>query len=436
MRGATKLRSLVALVIVVGCGAGTALEPSDASVTPVGPSTDRRSLPCDVDAILAKHCRGCHGDAPAYGAPMPLVSYGDLVAPSPNDPRSTVLDRILARVHDDARPMPPAPAARLDETTIAALARWADAGALPSSDRCSGGGSAKDPKPLPCTPDQKLLPAQPFRMPRDAEDLYVCYGVDIEVTDGKRHVIAIAPEIDNAKIVHHALLFQADAPAPKTPFSCGGGKQGWRMVYGWAPGVSGFELPKEAGLPEEIGTSHWVVQIHYNNLRRLEGETDGSGFGLCTTTDLRPNDAEVLAFGTHLFEIPARGRLDTTCSMAFVKDFPTIHAFAALPHMHQLGTSISTTMIPASGAPPIDLGSVPYWNFADQQWFRYEPVEIRPGDRIETRCVWTNPGASSVRFGEGTLDEMCYSFTMFWPKITLPGWRWVVPAISSQCQVN
>jgi hypothetical protein len=29
---------------------------------------------------------------------------------------------------------------------------------------------------------------------------------------------------------------------------------------------------------------------------------------------------------------------------------------------------------------------------------------------------------------------MCYSFTMYYPKITDPRWNWALPAIYSQCQ--
>ena len=45
------------------------------------------------------------------------------------------------------------------------------------------------------------------------------------------------------------------------------------MLYGWAPGVGSFELPKEAGLPANNGTTHYVVQVHYNNISALAGET-------------------------------------------------------------------------------------------------------------------------------------------------------------------
>jgi hypothetical protein len=44
---------------------------------------------------------------------------------------------------------------------------------------------------------------------------YVCYGIDVDLKQ-KRHVIGLAPHVDNAAVVHHLLLFQSDIPYSKT----------------------------------------------------------------------------------------------------------------------------------------------------------------------------------------------------------------------------
>ena len=84
-------------------------------------------LPCDVAALLATRCGSCHSDPPGGGAPMGLVTYAQLLAPSVGDPTRTVAQVALARMRDTSRPMPPANV--LPETDVAPFASWLEAGA-------------------------------------------------------------------------------------------------------------------------------------------------------------------------------------------------------------------------------------------------------------------------------------------------------------------
>src|SRR5262249_48970110 len=134
-------------------------------------------------------------------------------------------------------------------------------------------------------------------------DQYVCFGFD-EQAGKKRHGIAMGPMIQNPAIVHHVLLFQAPDSMSNEPVACDATTSAsWKLVTGWAPGGGNFELPREAGFPIE-GSTHWVLQVHYNNTRALTGQSDNSGFQICESEDLRPNDAGVLAFGAMNFTIP------------------------------------------------------------------------------------------------------------------------------------
>jgi hypothetical protein len=58
---------------------------------------------------------------------------------------------------------------------------------------------------------------------------------------------------------------------------------------------------------------------------------------------------------------------------------------------------------------------------------------LHAGDTVRTRCAWKNPGDVPVTFGERTEDEMCFSFTMYWPRWDSPDWGWATPAASSRC---
>jgi hypothetical protein len=402
------------------------------SVEAARSSASGGQLPCDVDAIFARSCRGCHASPPVFGAPMALGSHTDLHAVSAADPSKRIYERVMARVHADSRPMPPPPNARLSSEELAVLDRWIAAGAPPADGPSCDPGDAGTPGPTPlsCNADVHLAPASPWTMPESADDLYVCYGFDVTNAQ-KRHLVGIAPKIDNPSIVHHLLLFQADQAVSPVPARCQGNSSRWRIVYGWAPGGGNFELPPEAGFPQEA-TTHYVLQIHYNNVLHRPNQRDASGFDFCTTDRLRPNDADTVAFGSVRFQIPPRSTTDVTCDAKMPPGLPPLHLFAAFPHMHQLGTAISTVKVGEAGSANLSLGGQPSWDFQNQV---YMPISasLKAGDTVRTRCAWKNPGSETVTFGERTEDEMCFSFTMFWPRVTNMEWNWMTPALAPRC---
>ena len=78
------------------------------------------------------------------------------------------------------------------------------------------------------------------------------------------------------------------------------------------------------------------------------------------------------------------------------------------------------------------MGGVPSWDFGTQLWFPLDAT-VKAGDTVQTTCSWKNGTNSPVKFGEKTSDEMCYSFTMYYPRIpNLVTWQ--APAAVSECQ--
>jgi hypothetical protein len=181
------------------------------------------------------------------------------------------------------------------------------------------------------------------------------------------------------------------------------------------------------------GTTHYVLQIHYSNLMGLDGQQDSSGYRLCTTDELRPNDADIVAFGTSSINIPAHGSLDVTCEYPIPNGVPDLHIISGMPHMHKLGTYIGSRLMPGGGGAEVDLGTADPWNFESQDWTTVTAT-ARAGDRVRTRCAWENPGNTNVTFGEETSDEMCFAFAMYYPKIEAPNFFWALPAALSSCQ--
>lgn len=410
----------------VGPGGGTSSSSGGSSGTSSSSGGVGGNLPCDVDAIFAKSCRSCHGEPTKFGAPMPLLSHADLHADAKLAPGKKVFEQVAARIRDDAAPMPQPPNARLSAADMATIDAWVAKGA-PAGDAVCNNQPPPSPgvQPLSCTPDQLIRPSTKWNV-TDKTDDYVCYGFDTNASE-KRHVIAGAPRIDNSAVVHHVLLYQADSTVSSTPTACGaGGGQGWRLVTGWAPGGKNFVLPPEAGFAEEAGTTHWAVQIHYNNAAGLKNQVDQTGYDLCTTDKLRPNDADILATGTVQINIPPRSTVTTTCNLTVPAQFGNIKVISSWAHMHRLGRAEYAKRVRA-GAETTILDA-PTYDFSVGASAQDVAVDVAAGDTLRTMCKWQNTTDSSVKFGEGTADEMCFAFLTYYPKIQTQGFSWIVPS--------
>lgn len=401
-----------------------------ASTSSSGGDTQGVGIPCDVDRVLADRCRQCHQSPALFGAPMPLLSYEQLMAPSLNDPAKSTLDRVRERMANQT--MPPGNNTKVSEAELAVVDGWIAAGAPRGSERCDDGTPTEPIPGVDCVPDVSLRPASKFTMPRDKQDEYVCYGVDVTPAQA-RHVFAMAPSVDNTTILHHVLLFESPSTYSSTPQPCSaGGATTWRLVYGWAPGGSSIVLPPEVGMPL-TGTKHYVVQLHYNNATALSDQHDGSGFDLCSTTELRENEADVLAFGTRKIDLPPGSSRRLDCKLTIPEQLGSRRFIAAMPHMHQIGTRISTTVRHQNGSEQ-DLGTVEQWDFRTQYWQPLS-VDVVPGDQVRTQCSYHNGTGAKVEFGENTSDEMCYSFSMYYPRIDTPLFVWGLPAELADCDV-
>jgi len=282
---------------------------------------------------------------------------------------------------------------------------------------------------------QQVRPTKKFSMGQTSDE-YVCFSMPASALRGdastdKRHAIAFGPHIDNPKIVHHIILFQVDASKTSDigpdPAPCEQGVGGSaRFVAGWAPGGGNYEMPAEAGFPQD-GTSKYVVQVHLNNQQGLVGEVDGSGFDMCVGAP-RANDADVMATGTVTFSIPPRSDATSTCDYTWNKS--KVHVFSASPHMHKFGRSLSVTRKNASG--DVSIMNEPNFDFSVGGGGSPVAIDLERGDKLHTVCKWSNATDNPVKFGENTGDEMCFAFLMYYPRVDLA--QFAVPSILASCK--
>jgi hypothetical protein len=137
------------LVMVVassaGCFASDDPPVSESGSLPTHPGSASgrvgEGLPCQVESLLASKCRSCHGTTLA--APMRLLSYADLVAPSQSNPAKSTAAVSLERMASASAPMPPSGAPATD-AEITAFTEWVDAGLPRSRSSSCKTGSAQD----------------------------------------------------------------------------------------------------------------------------------------------------------------------------------------------------------------------------------------------------------------------------------------------------
>jgi len=88
-----------------------------------------------------------------------------------------------------------------------------------------------------------------------------------------------------------------------------------------------------------------------------------------------------------------------------VEEYKAISTFY---HGHVIAREMYMTLIPKDSNEKIDLKSRSFWHYDDQSGYDLDNVILRPGDKIQTTCVYDSSERNSItRFDLATYDEMC-----------------------------
>ncbi len=388
-----------------------------------GPTSTAGPLPCDVDTILRQRCQGCHSSTPKFGAPMPLTTMDEILAQARNTPGQTVAQVIKARINHATNPMPPPGQTPLTDAEKARLNGWVDAQTPAGPAPCTNLPPPADlnaltgPEYLPCTPN-KFLQANngsggQYRVaPSTSSADYRCFNFP-NPFGANEHAHAWAPIIDDDKIIHHWLLFGADAPVATDSYGCQLAVTN-TLVAGWAPGGSNAVIPGDVSV--KLSFPYYVLQVHYSN---REGTTrpDASGVAFCTG-GARQNVAGPVTLGTNSISVPpqstatAVGLCNAGSAPSLALDNSTpITITSTSPHMHKAGTAFRTEHVGFA-----DLSNIPTWDFDVQLHYPVNPRRVvRPGELLRTTCTYRNTTSARIPYGPATEQEMCYDFVLAYP---------------------
>lgn len=434
-------------VVSVSGAAGSGISAVNPPATPASSAPPGApnvpGVPCDVAAVVSENCTTCHSNPTKYQAPMPLMAYADFMAASKTMPARKVFQVIPERINaaDVKLRMPPASGASVSPAGLKAFNDWLASGAnavTPSCAIVAKGAPAQPPTGGTVPPS----PTNGTTTPTSAESgtsstkidyndpLMKCYEFRAHAAGNNTMPYSVSTQPDqytnfifkapwqgsmysrsyrvldgNAKVIHHWLLYKNSAAVANDSVGpSSGAHPDGELVHGWAPGGSDLYLAPDVGI-EMPSTVGYTLETHHNNTTGAPAP-DNSGVEVCVTPTAPKNVASLSWLGTDAITGTSASGVCTPTSKQ------PIHVLAVTPHMHTKGVHMTAEITRAGGKKEM-LHDAPF-DFAFQHSYQ-ESTILMPGDSIKTTCQYSAPAS----FGEGTSDEMCYLFTLYYPKLAL-----------------
>jgi hypothetical protein len=372
---------------------------------------------CRAKRVFDGYCGSCHDGQGTAGTPMGLTTYAELTADSAQYPGTKIYARALTRMKASSMRMPPQGTVSPAEMQL--VEAWVQAGAGAGEDPTCGGGApapqAELEWPKDCEKFYKVLahvqadPSKPYRVDANLEG-HPKFVVDAPWGNDEVQALAFRPVTDNKRVLHHWILYQ---------------NSGGAFLTGWAPGQDAAkgQLPGDVGMYLPSGPQSLLLDMHYNNqLPGSKAELDASGVEICVVTrpKFRPNTASVFMgfMGIGFPMVPANtANVDLTGVCSVTASAP-VHLLTASPHAHKLATHTKFTVQKRDGRQIVMHDEA--FNFEEQVAHNLpNEVVLETGDTVTTTCTYTNPTSQDIQFGENTDNEMCFNFTVYYPKDAL-----------------
>ncbi|XP_048245120.1 tyramine beta-hydroxylase-like isoform X1 [Haliotis rufescens] len=260
------------------------------------------------------------------------------------------------------------------------------------------------------------------------ETSYMCFTFELDMLeeDSEYHLIGSKPFIDNANVMHHIVITGCDATSSplSKPELCNMAAAGCqKTLQVWTLGMPGECVYREAGFKfgKLAGITRINMQFHWTNPQKRTDYIDSSGLTLFVTKQLRRYNAAYFTTGqTHLVIPPGMPRVvkKSTCTPECTRLImsESVHLMTGWNHMHYLGYQ-QNVELNRNGEKLRDLTPDDVYSYDNPIVYEYNPpVEVRPGDSLETTCVFRSTSRSTTaRYGEGSFDEMCFGVFTFYP---------------------
>uniref|UniRef100_A0A671VQY3 Peptidylglycine alpha-amidating monooxygenase n=1 Tax=Sparus aurata TaxID=8175 RepID=A0A671VQY3_SPAAU len=248
-------------------------------------------------------------------------------------------------------------------------------------------------------------------------DTYLCMAFPVP-TSQDAYIVDFIPRA-SMETVHHMLLFGCQTPVSTSSYWDCGSVQGTcedeaSIIYAWARNAPPTKLPRDVGFKvgRNSGMSYFVLQIHYGDVSAFrDHHRDCSGVALRMTSKPQPFIAGIyLLMAVDTVILP--GKRVTNADIACDYTSYPIYPFAFRTHTHHLGKVVSGYRI-RDGK----------WSLIGRQspqlpqafYPANKEVNVKYGDTIAARCLFTGEGRTSKTYIGGTSDdEMCNFYIMYY----------------------
>lgn len=248
--------------------------------------------------------------------------------------------------------------------------------------------------PDPAEDEWSELIAASFNVP-EGNEMFVCALATLAADTNISAFKTVAPPG-----THHSLLTVTDPVAPDGAFECDPDTLSDAMVF--ASGIAGNDLVFPDGVAVRIPAGKQVL-LNLHLMNTTGATLQGRSAVLVRAAAADAIEAEMVFAGTVDIEIAPGAEHHASGGCAFDEDATV---FDLWPHMHQLGTHMSIVHHSSAGA--TTLHDAPY-DFHEQRSYPISKLAVRRGDTIEVNCSWKNDGPTTVHYGNGSADEMCFA---------------------------
>ncbi|XP_069748524.1 peptidyl-glycine alpha-amidating monooxygenase B isoform X3 [Narcine bancroftii] len=248
-------------------------------------------------------------------------------------------------------------------------------------------------------------------------DSYFCTYVPVP-SGQKSYIVDFQPHA-NMNTAHHMLLFGCSMPATHEDYWDCGIRYGTclreaEIMYAWARNAPPTKLPPDVAfrVGGNTGINYLVLQVHYGDVSSFrDHHKDCSGVTLQMTFLKQPLIAGIYLLMSNSAVIPPNEEV-VNADVACLYTQATIHPFAFRTHTHQLGQVVSGYRVRDGKWTLIGRQSPQL----PQAFYHMEkPMDIKYGDTITARCVFTGKGRTTVtRIGRTSKDEMCNLYIMYY----------------------
>jgi hypothetical protein len=210
---------------------------------------------------------------------------------------------------------------------------------------------------------------------------------------------------------HHTVLTVGEPRRPDGVYDCDAATNMQAQIYGSGVGTNPIAFPEGVGVKIPAG-QQLLLNLHLFNVSD-QVITGVSGTRIKTIApEQLQHEAEAVLMGKVLtLAVPPGDSTQIgTCEMN-----GDVTVFAMQPHMHQLGSHMKVVAERASGG-DVTLWDQPY-SFDEQIASRVGPVQLAKGDSIRVHCSYRNTTGKTVRFGDSSLEEMCFAGVYRYPKL-------------------